>query len=95
MTTTNQQFRTRAEAEQAAKDMDARAEASDRHALRARERNLGALMASHTTNAVTYRAEAARIRAVLHTLPDGPHTMDECQSGGCVVCDANPYDRSP
>lgn len=64
------EFRTKREAEEAAKALEMRADAASRHAMRAREKNLGALMAAHVANEEDYRAEAARLRALLPTLPE-------------------------
>jgi hypothetical protein len=65
-----QQFRTRAEAEQAIEDMERRASKHEAAALRARAMNHGMLMTNNSTIAAEYRDEAERIRKLLSTLPE-------------------------
>jgi hypothetical protein len=59
------QFRNKTEAQQAIQDMEKRAGAADR-----RRTWFGRDSECERQNAANYSAEAGRIRALIHTLPD-------------------------
>lgn len=90
------QPKTKREAERMILDVETRVERAALSAEWSRG-SLGAARKDALETAQDGRAEAARLRALLPTLPDHlpAHDMDHCPSGGCLQCDDNPYDRSP